>query len=268
MKETYVLTIFMLMLSVTLLTAQTPWQTASAGGVTFQYRVTQDSQNLEGKMTASTTGWVAVGFNPTSVMRNANFIIGYLSAGTGNIRDDWGTSNTTHVSDVSLGGQNNVTLVTGTESAGSTMLHFTIPLSTTDQYDRNMQIGQTYPIILAKGSADNYTGQHNDAGYASITIQAPVANDDALNPVPSLKLSGYPNPFNPQTTLRYTLEKSGELELIIFNVRGQLIHKVRRYETVGEHSYLWNADDLPGGTYIVRLRSGDSVSNIKVDLIR
>lgn len=259
---------FIMLLSLTLLTAQTPWQTATAGGVTFQYRVTQDSQNLEGKMTASTGGWVAVGFNPTSVMRNANFIIGYVSGGTGNIRDDWGTSNTTHVSDVSLGGQNNVTLVTGTESAGSTMLHFTIPLSTTDQYDRNMQIGQTYPIILAKGSSDNYTAQHNDAGYASVTIQAPVANDDALNPVPRLNLSSYPNPFNPQTTLRYTLEKAGETELSFYNLRGELVHNLKNTETAGTHSYVWNADALPGGSYLVKLKSGVNSATLRVQLIK
>ncbi|HRY83940.1 MAG TPA: T9SS type A sorting domain-containing protein, partial [Candidatus Cloacimonadota bacterium] len=100
-------------------------------------------------------------------------------------------------------------------------------------------------------------------------IQAPVANDDPfVNPVPGLSLMSYPNPFNPQTTLRYNLKRTGELELTIYNVRGELVHKVRGFETEGSHSYLWNAENLPSGSYLVRLKSGSVTASLRVQLIK
>lgn len=236
--------------------AQTPWQQTEAANVIFQYRVTQDGQNLEGKIIGESTGWVAVGFNPTSVMRNANIIIGYVNGANTSIRDDWGNSNTSHVSDTSQGGTSDVTLISGNEAAGVTTIHFTIPLVTADQYDRPLQVGSTYTVILARGAngADNYTGMHADAGYGSINLQAPVSNDDPLH-APSLLrvLPNYPNPFNPRTTLRYFADKAGEHTLSIYNLRGELVHRESANHQPGEYSRAWEAAGLPSGNYILRL---------------
>lgn len=251
--------------------AQTPWQQTSAADVLFEYRVTQDGQNLEGRLTGDTTGWVAVGFNPTTVMRNANIIIAYVSGGNTMIRDDWGTSNTSHASDLALGGTSDVTLVNGVESAGQTIVQFTIPLQTADQYDRPLQIGSTYTVILARGAngADNYSGLHADAGYGSITLLQPVSNDDnVIGTAQTRILSVYPNPFNPQATISYYLEGKSPAELKIYNARGQLVHKGVLPQQSGQNSYLWQAQDLPSGTYTVRLLAGSRISNSRVNLLK
>lgn len=246
--------------------AQTPWQSTQAADVTLQYRVTQDGQNLECILAGDTTGWVAVGFNPTSVMRNANIIIGYVNGANTSIRDDWGNSNTSHVSDTSLGGTSDVTLISGNESIGITTLRFIIPLVTMDIYDRPLQVGSTYTVILARGAngADNYTGMHADAGYGSITLEAPVSNDDPLNAPSVLSvLPNFPNPFNPSTTLRYYTAKAGEYTLSIYNLRGELLHRESASHQPGEHSRAWEAKGLPSGNYIVRVEGqGDKSSRV------
>ncbi len=251
--------------------AQTPWQQTDAAGVLFEYRVTQDGLNLEGKLTANTTGWVAVGFNPTSVMRNANIIIAYVSGGNTLIRDDWGTSNTAHVSDISLGGTSDVTLTGGSETAGQTSVEFTLPLQTADQYDRPLQIGSTYTVILARGAngADSFTGMHADAGYGSITLLQPVASDDEVIAAAQAHiLSVYPNPFNPRATIRYYLADKSPAELRIYNARGQLVHTRALPPEAGENSYLWQAQDLPSGSYTVRLLAGGRVTQSRVSLLK
>lgn len=253
------------------LKAQTPWQQTSAANVTLEYRVTQDAQNLEVKLTAPTTGWIAVGFNPTSVMRNANIIIGFVGGAVSTIRDDWGVSNTSHTADVGLGGSSDVTLVTGSETDGSTMLHFTLPLDSGDQYDRPLQVGQSYPVILARGAnnADNFSGMHADAGNATITLQAPVSNDDELLPSSGSRILGnYPNPFGAQTTIRYQMAKQGSAELGIYNSRGQLVHKAQVQAEKGDMDYLWQPRNLPNGTYTVRLKTQDSESSGRLNLIK
>lgn len=266
MKYGFLLVMLALLLP---LAAQSDWQTVTAANITFEYRVSQDSQELEGRLTAQTTGWVAVGFNPTSVMRNANIIIGYVSAGNPAIRDDWGNSNTTHVSDTSLGGTSNVTIISASETGGTTVLHFSIPLNSGDQYDRALAIGQSYPIILARGAngADNYTGMHADAGTAQINLIGPVSNDDPLVPVRG-GLSAYPNPFRGSTTLRFSKADAGEAVLSVYNTRGQLVERLRIERGMGEQELIWNPAGLTEGIYLLKLQSSSGVSSGRVTVLR
>ena len=72
-------------------------------------------------------------------------------------------------------------------------------------------------------------------------------------------LRNYPNPFNPQTTIRYDLPKSCQPSLKIFNMRGQLIRTLIGNEQVaGMHSVVWDGRDQNGnivssGVYLCRL---------------
>ena len=53
---------------------------------------------LEVQVSAPTEGWVAVGFDPTRMMQDANFIVGYVQDGRVQIRDDYGSWLTSHSS--------------------------------------------------------------------------------------------------------------------------------------------------------------------------
>ncbi|MFC1887409.1 DOMON domain-containing protein [Candidatus Cloacimonadota bacterium] len=146
----------------------TGFYSTTAAGVTLQYRI--DNENLHCILSANTNGWVAVGFNPTSMMEDANFIIGYTQGNNIFLRDDWGTGTTTHASDTSLGGTDNVTEIGGSESNGVTEIEFSIPLNSGDQYDQVLELEQTYTIILARGDTDDYSGYHTAADYSTITL--------------------------------------------------------------------------------------------------
>ena len=50
-----------------------------------------DEENLNIQVTAQTTGWVAVGFDPSSKIKDANILIGYVAADGAFLRDDFGT---------------------------------------------------------------------------------------------------------------------------------------------------------------------------------
>ncbi|MCF7793298.1 MAG: hypothetical protein K9N09_05920 [Candidatus Cloacimonetes bacterium] len=171
--------------------------TASAAGITLKYKV--DASDLHCILSANTNGWVAVGFDPTSMMQNANLIIGYVSGGNGNIRDDWGVGNTTHSSDISLGGTSDVTLISSSEVVGNTELEFKIPLNSGDQYDVALQLEQTYSIILAQGNDDDFDSYHSAAGYSEITISETGGGGG----------SGGNSSAFPDTTLYMSLETIG-----------------------------------------------------------
>lgn len=137
-------------------------------GITFQWMT--DDEYLYGMVSAPTTGWVSVGFDPTNQMADANIIIGYVDGGMVSIRDDFGTSGTSHASDSSLGGTDDIMEPGGMEENGETMISFKIPLNSGDMYDSVLVPGNNYMIILAYGSGDNFTGFHTLATSTDIDL--------------------------------------------------------------------------------------------------
>jgi hypothetical protein len=119
-------------------------------------------QEIEFTLNTPTTGWAAIGFDPSRMMKDAHYIIGYVSNGSVFLRDDFGTGDTMHVADTSIGGTEDVRLISGTEQDGKTTLVFAIPMDSGDAYDKVLQEGSTYTIILAYGAngADNFTSSH------------------------------------------------------------------------------------------------------------
>lgn len=132
-----------------------------------------NESSIEITASAPTTGWVSVGFEPTSAMKDADMIIGYVSEGEVFIRDDWGDDYTSHRPDSELGGEDNVTVLDGFEEEGRTEISFSIPLSSGDDYDKVLTAGQEYKVILAYGpdGADNFTGFHAWAETVELVLE-------------------------------------------------------------------------------------------------
>ncbi|MCX6135424.1 MAG: T9SS type A sorting domain-containing protein [Ignavibacteriales bacterium] len=78
----------------------------------------------------------------------------------------------------------------------------------------------------------------------------------------------FPNPFNPTTTIRYTLPRTREVSLAIYNVLGQLVSRlvVGRKEA-GFHEVHWDAN-VPSGIYFYRLQAGEYLETKKMILLR
>jgi hypothetical protein len=144
------------------------YKTAAVSNITFKYKIVKDSLNCI--LRSNTKGWLAVGFNPSRQMKDANLIIGYVKDGTAFIRDDWGTANTAHNSDVSLGGTDNVKLISGNESDGITEIQFQLPLNSGDALDQVLSKDNSYTVILAKGNSDDFILYHAARGQTTITL--------------------------------------------------------------------------------------------------
>jgi len=73
----------------------------------------------------------------------------------------------------------------------------------------------------------------------------------------------YPNPFNPVTTIKYQLTKNGEVQLMIYNINGQLVEKlISEYQEAGYYTVQWDASGFSSGVYFYRIQSGE-FSDIK-----
>jgi len=155
------------------------WQELTVGGFTLRW-ATVPGDSLSVELSAPTTGWVAVGFDPDSIMLGANIIIGYVSSSTPTLRDDYGWQVTGHRDDLLLGGTRNVTVDGGTEFGGATEIMFTIPLNSGDSYDKVLVPGGSYPIILAMGpnGVDDFSTQHLAVAVAQIDLWGLALDQD------------------------------------------------------------------------------------------
>ena len=138
-------------------------------GIVMRWKV--DDSSLIVMISAKTTGWVAVGFDPTQAMKDANFIIGYVKEGRVYARDDFGTERGKHTADTKLGGTDDVTVLEGIEKDGVTEILFSIPLDSGDSRDKPLQPGAEYAILLAYGKSDSYSAVHEIEAEAKGTIR-------------------------------------------------------------------------------------------------
>ncbi len=132
----------------------------SAKSITLQWKV--EGRRLNVIVRAKTTGWVAVGFDATRKMKDANIIIGYVKGDSVFFRDDFGAAPVAHRPDTSAGGNDDIADKSGTQANGYTELRFTIPLDSGGRRDRVLTKGKQYNVILAHGpaNADDFGKRH------------------------------------------------------------------------------------------------------------
>ena len=82
-------------------------------------------------------------------------------------------------------------------------------------------------------------------------------------------LPNYPNPFNPQTTLAFSLERPARLRLTVHDVLGREVATLADgHFSTGRHTFAWHAGALPSGVYVARLDGGAFVLTRKVMLLK
>ena len=84
----------------------------------------------------------------------------------------------------------------------------------------------------------------------------------------------HPNPFNPATTINFSLAEPGDVRLEVFDVRGRRVRTlVAGRLAAGPHDVLWDGNDNDGqrqatGVYLVRLQSVGGVRTSKMTLVK
>jgi hypothetical protein len=124
-----------------------------------------------------------------------------------------------------------------------------------------------------------YTDQNVDAGKFSyrlkqldfdgtfeysnvIEVEVPLLRDFTLD-------QNFPNPFNPSTTITFSLPEATEVSLTIYNTLGQRVAElVNTKLEAGRYSYEWNASNVTTGMYIYELRTSNFVSVKKMVLLK
>ena len=94
--------------------------------------------------------------------------------------------------------------------------------------------------------------------------------DDPGEALPNrFALDAYPNPFNPSTTLTFTLPTSEPAELTIYDVTGREVETIVRAPlAAGRHQFMFNASSRASGIYFVRLQTPSAMLMHKLLLLK
>ncbi|VAX29003.1 hypothetical protein MNBD_IGNAVI01-3088, partial [hydrothermal vent metagenome] len=87
--------------------------------------------------------------------------------------------------------------------------------------------------------------------------------------------NAYPNPFNPSTTIRFSIPKNEKVRLEVYDIRGRLVNSLVDSEVMSAGTYesKWNGTNNRGekvtsGIYIARLTTGDFMRSIKLNMLK
>jgi hypothetical protein len=155
---------------------------------------------------------------------------------------------------------------------------------TTQLWDNNNIVNTEYQQVSVEYSPEEsglkFLGWHaySDAIQMVLLIddvmvvEDPVANENDIAQLTNLSLSNYPNPFNPQTRISFSIPQNEVASLKIFNLKGQLVKEFNNLTSKDTH-IVWNGTNthnkpIPSGIYLTKLVTGSSHLVKKVTLLK
>ncbi|MBU2584128.1 MAG: T9SS type A sorting domain-containing protein, partial [Bacteroidetes bacterium] len=105
--------------------------------------------------------------------------------------------------------------------------------------------------------------------YTDFEPATSVGDENNLIPDKILLYNNYPNPFNPSTTISFSLPEMQGVKLSIYNMLGELISiAAEGLYTAGKHSVQFKANDLGSGIYFYKLETEKEVFTKKMLLMK
>jgi hypothetical protein len=150
------------------------------GALILHWRI--DEERVEIGIVARTTGWAAIGIEPTQSMQDADMIVGWVDDDDRVVvQDQFSTGRFgPHAPDESLGGTSDILDFGGSEKEGVTTLEFNRRLLTGDENDKPFPATGTLVVIWAIGTTDDTGMKHAQKGKAEVivskgsSIEAPI----------------------------------------------------------------------------------------------
>ncbi len=122
-----------------------------------------------------------------------------------------------------------------------------VPLNSPASGDKSMQLLDDGFILVGFSDYDLTLVKTDSNGNV-------VSVNDEILPVDYNILSNYPNPFNPQTTIKFNIPYTSKVKLQVYNTKGQLVTNLLNEKKMsGEHTIIWKANDQASGLYFVKL---------------
>ena len=125
--------------------------------------------------------------------------------------------------------------------------------------------------LLTYSLQRNYNGQSEDYWHLMNEPYdyAPVSVEKNDSPQAMVLHQNRPNPFNPNTAIEFSIPKSGNARLEVYNASGQLVEVLAdNWYGAGKHMVNWNTNGRSSGVYFYRFRHGGMTETKKMTLVK
>ncbi len=150
-----------------------------------------------------------------------------------------------------------------------------VPITATGRYELDLGAMPPQAQFQLRLVAQNGLDMRLDClGIPSLVEGVPVSAPAVTRPSAAFLAHNHPNPFNPNTTIRYGVPRAGQLSLIVYDLRGRRVRTlVEGYRPAGNFEESWDGRDERGrpvvsGTYVYKLRTESAVLSRKMSLVR
>ena len=115
---------------------------------------------------------------------------------------------------------------------------------------------------------DDELGKHTYyyLAHKLVIVDLPIGVSDRGGKIPTSMVleQNFPNPFNPTTSIGFSLEKKSDVSLTVFNILGQEIATLfDGVKEAGDHNVVWDASEVVSGIYFYKLSTADGLSRTK-----
>ena len=127
-----------------------------------------------------------------------------------------------------------------------------------------------------------FCASHNDYLLVSVLTYGlnalsnnvtPISENEISNTTSQINFSNYPNPFNPTTTISFSIPNKSMVDLTVYNIKGQKVKTLSHNEfDHGYHSLIWNGDDdygnaVSSGIYLYKISVNSETEAVKKCLL-
>ncbi len=115
----------------------------------------------------------------------------------------------------------------------------------------------------------DYDATSNFFGPIRVTLNGEEDPDETPDATWATEFVGtYPNPFNPVTTIEYSLKQDELVTFEMFDLKGRKVDQIKQNGCKGSNSLSWNADDMATGVYFIRMTAMGMQEVRKVMLLK
>ena len=147
-----------------------------------------------------------------------------------------------------------------------------VPVIGYDEYTENegyCKPGDKLQFKVWDASSDELISVQADDDIIWQDLGVTVLNLTSIMPKTISLENAYPNPFNPVTTLNFSLPESQDVMLQVYDLQGRIVETlIDGAMEAGYHTAIWNADYHASGVYFVKMVSGDFISSQKLILLK
>ncbi|MBN2830537.1 MAG: T9SS type A sorting domain-containing protein, partial [Candidatus Cloacimonetes bacterium] len=239
-------------------------------------------------------------FNPTETVPPSEDFVAYCGSkvvvcppSVDNVNDDWLITHPIHVDNT----LNSISFVACSvyTSPDFAQLEILISNSITDSVDTFVPLGLSEPFAVPhvwtyyEYSLEEFCDQDIRIAFHCISDNSAMLSLDNViflsettesdenieeNPFITALNSNYPNSFNPETKIDFSLDNTGRVTISVYNIKGQLVKTLINSDLPsGKHSVIWSGDDMnkkqvSSGVYFYRMQSKGYLETRKMLLLK